>query len=74
MHLNPDMFIAIDDAVQTWTQTTYAKDTGKPLLVINHGTSEEFGIRLLSNNLAKAFPEYEVIHFNQGCTYERIDG
>ena len=28
--LKPDIFIAIDDVVRTWTQTTFAADTGQP--------------------------------------------
>jgi putative NIF3 family GTP cyclohydrolase 1 type 2 len=74
MHLEPDLYIAIDDAISTWTETTYAEDTGKPLVVVNHGTSEEFGIRLLSEHLSAAFREYEVIHYKQGCTYRWISG
>jgi putative NIF3 family GTP cyclohydrolase 1 type 2 len=72
MHLAPDLFIAIDDSVQTWVQTTWAEDTGKPLVVVNHGTSEEFGIRLLNEQLKNAFREYEVIHYKQGCTYKWV--
>lgn len=72
MQLGPDLFIAIDDTVRTWIQTTYAEDTGHPLVVVNHGTSEEFGIRLLSEYLAAAFGDYEVIHYPQGCTYQWI--
>jgi hypothetical protein len=74
MHLEPDLFIAIDDTIRTWTQTTFAEDTGRPLVVINHGTSEEYGIRLLNQHLVKAFPAYEVMHFSQGCTYKWITG
>jgi len=72
MDLEPDLFIAIDDTVRTWTQTTYAEDTGRPLVVINHGTSEEFGMRLLSEHLKEAFADKEVIHFPQGCSYKWI--
>jgi putative NIF3 family GTP cyclohydrolase 1 type 2 len=72
MQLGPDLFIAIDDTVRTWIQTAYAEDTGHPLVVVNHGTSEEFGIRLLSEHLAAAFTDYEVIHYPQGCTYQWI--
>lgn len=74
MHLDPDMFVAIDDSVRTWVQTTFARDTGKPLVVINHGTSEEYGIRLLSKHLSNAFSDYEVIHIEQGCTYDWVEG
>jgi putative NIF3 family GTP cyclohydrolase 1 type 2 len=74
MQLDPDLYIAIDDTVRTWIQTTYAEDTGKPLLVVNHGTSEEFGIKGLNEHLKKAFKDFEVVHFNQGCTYKWISG
>lgn len=70
--LEPDLFIAIDDSIQTWTQTTFAEDSGKPLIVVNHGTSEEAGVRSLNANLKKTFSDYDVIHFNEGCTYQWI--
>lgn len=72
MQLDPDLFIAIDDTVRTWIQTTYAEDTGKPLVVVNHGTSEEFGIKLLNEHLKVAFKDFEVLHYKQGCTYKWI--
>ena len=72
MQLEPDLYIAIDDTVRTWIQTTYSEDTGKPLVVVNHGTSEEFGIKLLSDHLSRTFQEHEVIHYKQGCTYRWI--
>ena len=70
--LNPDMYIAIDDQIRTWIQTTYSEDTGIPLVVINHGTSEEMGMRLLNEYLTKNIPEIEFIHLNQGCSYKWI--
>jgi putative NIF3 family GTP cyclohydrolase 1 type 2 len=72
--LEPDLSIAIDDTVRTWTQTTFAEDTGDPLVVINHGTSEEMGMRLLNRHLKEKVPGLEFIHFNQGCTYRWITG
>ncbi len=72
--LKPDVFIAIDDVIRTWTQTSYASDTGQPLLVINHGTSEEMGMRMLNQIIKGKFPNIETIHFNQGCTYKWITG
>jgi len=70
--LNPDMTIAIDDTIRTWIQTTYAEDTGRPLIVINHGTSEEMGMRLLNDYLGRSIPDIEFIHLPQGCTYKWI--
>ena len=72
--LNPDLVIAIDDTIRTWTQTTYAEDTGDPLVVINHGTSEEMGMRMLNQHLSQNISEIEFIHLNQGCSYRWIPG
>jgi putative NIF3 family GTP cyclohydrolase 1 type 2 len=72
MDLEMDMAIAIDDSVSTWIQTTFAEDTGRPLVVVNHGTTEEFGMRELSHQLNMAFSNHEVLHFPQGCTYRWV--
>ena len=70
--LNPDLYIGIDDTIRTWVQTTFAEDTGMPLVVINHGTSEEMGMRLLNEHLNKNITSVEFIHFDQGCSYRWI--
>ena len=72
MDLNPDLYIAIDDSVQTWVQTTYAEDSGQPLVVINHGTSEEFGMLALNRHLKETFSGFDVLHFEQGCGYRWV--
>lgn len=74
MDLAPDLFVAIDDVVRTWTQTVYARDTGHPLVVVNHGATEEAGVRGLSEFLKKHYPERPVIHYPQGCGYEWVTG
>lgn len=71
--LAPGLFISLDDIVRTWTQTVFARDTGHPLVVINHGTSEEAGVRMLSERLKKTYPERKVIHYAQGCGYEWVE-
>ena len=70
--LNPDLYIGVDDTVKTWRQAYFAKDTGNPLVVINHGTSEEMGMRLLNEHLQKNIPTKEFIHLDQGCDYKWI--
>ena len=72
--LKPDLCIAIDDTIRTWIQTTYAEDTGDPLVVINHGTSEENGMRILNTFLRDNIPGIEFIHLDQGCGYRWING
>ncbi|MDY0098154.1 MAG: Nif3-like dinuclear metal center hexameric protein [Bacteroidales bacterium] len=70
--LEPDVFIAIDDIIRTHIQTVYAEDTGHPLIVINHGTSEEAGVRSLNRIIRENYPDIDVLHFSQGCTYDWI--
>ncbi len=70
MDLEMDMAIAIDDSVSTWKQTTFAEDSGRPLVVVNHGTTEEFGMKELSVQLNKSLDHFETIHFKQGCSYK----
>lgn len=72
--LKPDVFVAIDDVIRTHIQTVFASDTGQPLVVINHGTSEEMGMRSLNQIIKDKYPDIEVTHFTQGCTYEWITG
>jgi hypothetical protein len=72
MDLEMDLAIAIDDSVSTWVQTTFAEDTGRPLIVVNHGTSEEFGMRELSEQLGRSIESHEVLHFPGGCSYRWI--
>jgi putative NIF3 family GTP cyclohydrolase 1 type 2 len=71
-HLEPDMFIGINDTIRTWIHTTYAMDSGRPLLVIDHGTSEENGMRWLCELLREQIPEIEFIHLPQGCSYQWV--
>jgi putative NIF3 family GTP cyclohydrolase 1 type 2 len=68
----PDLFVTIDDAISTWGQATYSRDTGYPIVVTDHGTSEEPGVRLLCEHLARKFPDIECIHFPQGCTFQWV--
>lgn len=72
MNMGANFYVAIDDSIRTWIQAVYAEDTGIPLVVLHHGTSEENGVRLLSEHLQSACPQVPVIHFNQGCGYRWV--
>lgn len=71
-HMKPDLFVAIDDSIRTWTQTTFSEDTGLPLVVIHHGSSEEFGMQRLNTLIAREYPNLPLVHFKQGCGYRWI--
>ncbi|MBP1659703.1 MAG: hypothetical protein H6P95_895 [Candidatus Aminicenantes bacterium] len=72
MGLAPGLFVSIDDVVRTWTQTVYARDSGHPLVVVNHGATEEAGVRGLSEFLRNRYPGRRVIHYAQGCGYDWV--
>lgn len=74
MDLEPGLFIAVGDVVRTWTQAVYARDTGHPLIVVDHGVTEEAGMHGLSEHLRKTYPDRTVIHYPQGCGYDWIRG
>jgi hypothetical protein len=74
MDLVPALFVSIDDVIRTWTQTVYARDTGHPLVVVNHGATEEAGVRGLSEHLKKTYADRKVIHYAQGCGYDWVTG
>lgn len=67
--LEPDLYVVVDDKIRNWIQTPFAEDSGRPLVMINHGTSEEFGMRLLQQHLAEKFPSYESVHYQTGFAY-----
>lgn len=73
MDMNPDLFIAINDTLNTWTQGVYAADSGHPLVVIDHGVTEDEGMRLLSLKLKESFPGIQVQHFEQGCSFQWVE-
>jgi putative NIF3 family GTP cyclohydrolase 1 type 2 len=70
--LEPDMYVVVDDKIRNWIQTPFAEDSGRPLVMINHGTSEEYGMRLLQLHLADRYPSYETVHYRTGFTYDWI--
>lgn len=68
MELGADFCVTITDIMRTWIHGAYANDTGLPLAVINHGVSEESGVKELNAYLADNF-SFPVIHFPQGSGY-----
>ncbi|HYD85432.1 MAG TPA: Nif3-like dinuclear metal center hexameric protein, partial [Opitutus sp.] len=66
VELGADMCVTIDDRIKTWIETEWADDAGYPMIVIHHGTSEEWGVHTLHGTLAKAFPDLPVKLIAQG--------
>jgi len=72
--LGADMALAIDDRIKTWSEPVWAEDSGYPVVVINHGTSEEWGVRRLAEIIAAGQPGMTVQLLSQGCGYRWIPG
>lgn len=72
VELGADMGITIDDRIKTWAEGQWADDSGYPLAVINHGTSEEWGVRRLAEIVAEKFAALPVRLLPQGCGYRWI--
>ena len=72
--LGADMCVTIDDRIKTWIETEWADDSGYPMIVIHHGTSEEWGVHSLHEKLVAAFPDLPVKLQVQGFRARWIDG
>lgn len=66
VEMGAEMSVTIDDRIKTWIETEWADDAGFPLVVIHHGTSEEWGVRRLHEMIAAKFPHTVVQLIPQG--------
>lgn len=70
--LGADLAISVDDVVRAWVAGEWCRDTGNPLVVVNHCVSEEPGMATLAQFLGEALEGIPVTHISQGLTYEAI--
>jgi putative NIF3 family GTP cyclohydrolase 1 type 2 len=70
--LGADLAISVDDVVRAWIAGEWCRDTGRPLLMVNHAVSEEPGMVSLARYLATALPGMPVTHVAQGCSYMAV--
>lgn len=64
--LGAEMCVTIDDRIKTWIEPEWADDSGYPIVVIHHGTSEEWGVRRLHEIIEQKFPDLPVRMVPQG--------
>lgn len=74
VELGADMALTIDDRIKTWVEGAWADDARYPLAVINHGTSEEWGVRRLAEIVAGKWREFPVRLIPQGFSARWISG
>lgn len=66
LELGAQMCVTIDDRIKTWVETEWADDSGYPMIVIHHGTAEEWGVHTLHQLLASRYPALPVKLIPQG--------
>jgi putative NIF3 family GTP cyclohydrolase 1 type 2 len=74
VELGAEMCVTIDDRIKTWIETEWADDSGYPMIVIHHGTAEEWGMHSLHEKLVKEFPHLPVKLQVQGFRARWIEG
>lgn len=69
-----DMAICTDDGLVYWRDAALAIDMELPLVVVNHGVSEEPGVESLARHLKARFANIPVHYVAQKCMYGVVAG
>jgi len=72
--LGCDLSIVCDDGNWYWENLQCAADNDHPLLRVNHGTSEEPGMRSLAEYLTRTFPDLSVEFHPHGSCFRLVAG
>ena len=70
--LDADVLVLTDDGTRLWESAQWAEDTGKHLVIVNHATAEEPGMRALARYLQEQFPDIPVVPIERGCLYNAV--
>ena len=60
LELDIDLALLTDDGMNTWMGGYFSADSGFPLLIVNHATSEKPGMRKMAGYLKGIFPDLPV--------------
>ncbi|MFB6087395.1 MAG: Nif3-like dinuclear metal center hexameric protein [Haloarculaceae archaeon] len=66
-----DLYVCSDDGFTYWQDGALAADAGVPVVVANHGTSEEAAMASLAAHLDRTF-DVPVHHLEQGCQFTLV--
>jgi hypothetical protein len=66
-----DLLILTDDGTRLWESAQWSVDTDTPLLLVNHATAEEPGLKALSEFLGRKL-DVPVHFIPQGCLYTSL--
>ncbi len=67
-----DVLLVTDDGTRLWESGQWSLDTEIPLIIVNHSTSEEPGMRTLALYLQQVFPDVHVKEIPVGCIYTTV--
>ncbi len=70
--LGAEVSIAVNDAYNSVRMGSHMRDLDYPMIVVDHGVSEEWAVKNLSEHLASSFPDVEVVYIPQRCTYKIV--
>ncbi len=70
--LGADVIIGTDDGTRYWYTGAWALETGTPLIIVNHASSEEPGLRNLAAYIAEQFMPVKTEFIPQGCMYRVV--
>jgi len=69
--LGADLAVMVDDIARAWIIGEYCHDTGNPLIVVNHGVSENCAMDSLAEKL-RELTNVPVHLIEQGASYQEI--
>lgn len=69
MEIGADVIIGSDDGMRYWYAGAWALDSGMPLIIVNHATAEEAGMKNMAAYLGEQFKGTKVSFIPQGCMY-----
>nr|MDO8108647.1 Nif3-like dinuclear metal center hexameric protein [Candidatus Sigynarchaeota archaeon] len=73
MHqLGADVLLLTDDGTRLWESAQWSEDTGVPVIIVNHATAEEPGVRELARYVQRTFLHVPVYAIERGCLYRTI--
>jgi putative NIF3 family GTP cyclohydrolase 1 type 2 len=70
--MGADVLLLTDDGTHIALSGQWSIDSGIPLIIVNHATSEEPGMRTLAKYIQEKFPKIPVTQIPVGCIYKSI--
>lgn len=70
--LGADLAVTVDDIARAWIIGEFCNDTGHPLIVVNHGVSEDCGMDSLRDQIELLVPGLPVYRIQQGASYLEV--